>query len=389
MIEASARLSKIVSKHATSHSAASSVNASAAVDIGLPISANANALLDPSNVLLNQSNALLNLANALRRNGSHRLNEMDDDTYKYRVEEDKYRVSNEMEYINSQTVRDSDSAHTIPHLNTTLDRGQINIMNAYRSNNSNNNNNNNKYPFSSDTLTSTSTSSKKKTSDIPSSVGILNQHSHHIARLSMKRVHDDVNNNSSNSQNQHHNHHMSHLNQVHRDSYQSSVDFTPNNSNSQLCSVIPRSNSHFARSHYGIVPTPSLSSTSTSSSASSTQSYTVIRSQGVNPALLYPHHQGDVSGINLFRVCSSTNTNASTKTNINSNINASPNVDVRLLHLLSGDQICTENYINSNSSYLPPKIINSNPLFTIPKTGSSTTGVNQGSVDSVFVEKKR
>ena len=351
MIEASARLSKIVSKHATSHSAASSVTASAAVDTGLPLSANANAPLDPSNVLLNQSNALLNLANALRNTGSHRLNEVDDDTYKYRVEEDKYRVNNELEYSNSRTVHDSDSAHTIPHLNSTLDREQINIMNANRSNNSNNNNNrnnnnnnnsnnnsnSNKYLSSSNTLSSTSSSSKKKTSDIPSSVGILNQHSHHIARLSMKRVHDDVN--RSNSQNQ--NHHMSHLNLQHQDSYHSSVDFVPNNSNSQLCSVIPRSNSHFVRSHYGIVPTPSLSSTSSSasSSASSTQSYTVIRSQGVNPALLYPHHQGDVSGINLLRVCSSTNTNASTKTNINSNINASPNVDVRLLHLLSGDKV--------------------------------------------------
>ena len=379
MIEASARLSKLVSKHATSHSAASSVTASATADIGLSIGANAP--LDPSSVLLNQSNALLNLANALRNSGSHRLNEMDDNTYKYSVGEYKYRRSNEMEYSDSRTVRDSASAHSIPHLNSTVDREQISNINASRSNNnssnnnSNNNTNSNNYHSSSETMSSTSSLSKKKTtSDIPSSVGILNQHSHHIARLSMKRVHDDVNSSQQL--------HMSHLNQ-HQDSYYTE-GFIPNNS--QLCSsVIPRSDSHFVQSHYGshLVPTPSLSSSS-SSSTSSAQSYAVIRPQGINSrALVYPQHQhqGDVSGLNLLRVCTNTSTN------VNANINPSTNIDVRLLHCLSEDQIRTDNYINSISSNLPPKVINSNPLFTIPKTGSSATVVSQRSVDNVFVEK--
>ena len=401
MVEASIRISQIVSKHASS-AMACGVTTGVGVGIDTGLIVRANALLNPVTALSNTVNSLLN-------SELQHLNEMDDDSgHKYSVEDDEYRMNVENEYVSRRSsVRDSDRTDTPSYLYSILDRGQMSMINSNNNSNSNScsssssSSNSSKYPSGNDmmclntstnthtnTNTKTSTSSiTKKTTDIPSSVGILNQHSENVARLSMKRVHDD----GSNSQRLQ----LPHMN--HNQDLNHSVDYTHNTHNiqtiqnkPQLCSFIPHSN------QYGIRLTSSSTSSSSSSSSSSTSSSTsppppfeVLRAQGINSASMYPQYHAEINELNRLRLNTHTNTNTNTNThtntNININTNTSSNIDTRLRPSFSSEHIITENYPSLNS-YLPPNSINSNSLYSIPKTGPSSAG---SGLDNNYKDRNR
>ena len=365
MVEASLRISKIVSKHASS-AMACSVTTGVGVGIDTGLIVRANALLNPVTALSNTVNSLLN-------SELQHLNEMDDDSgHKYSVEEDEYRMNVEGDYIGSRT-------DTPSYLYSILDRGQMSIINS--NNNSINNssssssNSNNMMSLNTSTNTNTNTntstsSSTKKTTDIPSSVGILNQHSENVARLSMKRVHDD----GSNSQRLQ----LTHLN--HNKDVNHSADYTHNtqtiqniHNNPQLCSLIPHSNQYGIR--LSSSSTSSSSSSSTSSSTSPPPPFEVLRAQGINSTSMYPQYHAEINGLICLRLNTHTNTNTNTNTHTSTNINTNSNnnIDTRLRPSFSSEQIVTENYPSLNS-YLPPNSINSNSLYSIPKTGPSSAG---------------